>query len=148
MGIKKVILVDENDIPRGTMGKMKAHKNEELHRSFSIFVFNYKGELLLQRRAMDKYHSGGLWTNTCCSHPKPGENLLESAHKRLYEEMGFSCILEYIFHFIYKAKLNNGLTEHELDHVFVGYYNEKPKINIHEVAEWKYLSINEIHQDL
>jgi len=145
---KQVILVDENDVPRGTMEKMEAHKKEELHRAFSIFVFNSKYELLVQRRAVDKYHSGGLWTNTCCSHPQPEENLQESVHKRLHEEMGFSCILENVFHFIYKAKLDNGLTEHELDHVFIGYYNENPKINIHEVAEWKYMSINEIQQNM
>ena len=145
---KQVILVDENDVPRGTMEKMEAHKKGELHRAFSIFVFNSKGELLLQRRAMDKYHSGGLWTNTCCSHPQPEENLQESAHKRLHEEMGFSCTLEKVFHFIYKAELDNELTEHELDHVFIGYYNENPKINSREVAEWKYMSINEIQQNI
>lgn len=145
---KQVILVDENDVPRGTMEKMEAHKKGELHRAFSIFVFNSKGELLLQRRAMDKYHSGGLWTNTCCSHPQPEENLLESAHKRLHEEMGFSCTLENFFHFIYKAEMDNELTEHELDHVFIGYYNENPKINSREVAEWKYMSINEIQKNI
>ena len=145
---KQLILVDENDAPRGTMEKMEAHKKGELHRAFSIFVFNSKGELLLQRRAMDKYHSGGLWTNTCCSHPQPKENLQESAHKRLHEEMGFSCTLEKVFHFIYKAELDNELTEHELDHVFIGHYNENPKINSLEVAEWKYMSINEIQQNI
>ena len=145
---KKVILVDENDIPRGTMEKMEAHRKGELHRAFSIFVFNSNGELLLQRRAIDKYHSGGLWTNTCCSHPQPGENLQESTHIRLYEEMGFSCDLENIFHFIYKSKLDNELIEHELDHVFIGYYYENPKINIHEVAEWKYMSVDHIQQNI
>ena len=145
---KQVILVDENDVPRGTMEIIEAHRKEELHRAFSIFVFNSKGELLLQRRAKNKYHSGGLWTNTCCSHPMLEENLQESVHKRLYEEMGFSCDLENIFHFIYKAKMDNDLTEHELDHVFIGYYDENPKINIQEVAEWKYMSIPEIRQNM
>lgn len=145
---KQVILVDENDIPRGTMEKIEAHKKGELHRAFSIFVFNIKGELLLQRRAFNKYHSGGLWTNTCCSHPQPEENLMESAQKRLQEEMGFSCTLENTFHFIYKEKLDRGLTEHELDHVFIGYYNENPKINVQEVAGWKYMSVNEIQQNI
>ncbi|OFY84777.1 MAG: isopentenyl-diphosphate delta-isomerase [Bacteroidetes bacterium RIFCSPLOWO2_12_FULL_35_15] len=145
---KKVILVDENDVPRGTMEKMEAHKKGELHRAFSIFVFNSKGELLLQRRTMDKYHSGGLWTNTCCSHPQPEEIFQESVHKRLNEEMGFSCELKSVFHFIYKAELDNGLTEHELDHVFIGYYNEDPKINIQEVAEWKYMSVPDIQQNM
>jgi len=145
---KQVILVDENDVPRGTMEKMEAHKKGELHRAFSIFVFNSKGELLLQRRAINKYHSGGLWTNTCCSHPQPQENMQESIHKRLHEEMGFSCSLEKVFHFTYKAELDNGLTEHELDHVFRGYYNKNPKINIYEVAEWKYMSINKIQQNI
>src|ERR1035437_238790 len=138
---KKVILVDENDVPRGTMEKMEAHRKGELHRAFSIFVFNSNGELLLQRRAVDKYHSGGLWTNTCCSHPQPGENLMESAQKRLNEEMGIECALEPVFHFIYKTKLNNELTEHELDHVFIGNYSDSPKINTQEAAEWKYMAI-------
>ncbi len=145
---KQVILVDENDSPRGTMEIIEAHRKEELHRAFSIFVFNSKGELLLQRRAVDKYHSGGLWTNTCCSHPLLEENLQESVNRRLYEEMGFTCDLENVFHFIYKAKLDNGLTEHELDHVFIGYSNEYPKINIHEVAEWKYMPLSEIQQHM
>lgn len=145
---KQVILVDENDVPRGTMEKMEAHQKGELHRAFSIFVFNSKGDLLLQRRAMDKYHSGGLWTNTCCSHPQPEEILKEAVHKRLKEEMGFSCALENIFHFVYKAELDNELTEHELDHVFIGYYNENPEINRTEVAEWKYMSIYEIQESI
>jgi len=145
---KNVILVDINDIPTGTMEKMEAHKKGELHRAYSILVFNSKNELLLQRRALNKYHSGGLWTNTCCSHPQPKENIEESAHKRLKEEMGFDCILKNVFHFVYKTELDNGLTEHELDHVFIGHYNDSPDINIQEVAEWKYSSIDEIKQDL
>jgi len=143
-----VILVDENDSQRGIMEKIEAHKKGELHRAFSIIVFNSKGEMLLQRRAIEKYHSGGLWTNTCCSHPKLGENLQESALNRLNEEMGFSCKLEKKFHFIYKAELDHELSEHELDHVFIGYYNENPKINSHEVFEWKYMSINDIQENM
>ncbi len=148
METKHVILVDENDIPTGAMGKMEAHQKGLLHRAYSIFIFNSKKELLLQRRALNKYHSGGLWTNTCCSHPSPQENLQESAQKRLKEEMGFDCILNHSFHFIYKTELDNKLTEHELDHVFIGYYNKKPKINIQEAIDWKYMGINEIKQSI
>lgn len=144
METKQVILVDENDVVRGTMEKMEAHKKGELHRAFSIFIFNSKKELLLQRRAFNKYHSGGLWTNTCCSHPEPEDNLLEAAHKRLIEEMGFDCDLKNVFHFIYKIELDNELTEHELDYVFIGYYDKSPQINLQEVSEWKYIGINEI----
>lgn len=143
-----VILVDENDSQRGIMGKMEAHKKGELHRAFSVVVFNSKGEMLLQRRAIEKYHSGGLWTNTCCSHPKLGEDLQESARKRLNEEMGFSCELENAFSFIYKTALADELSEHELDHVLIGYYNESPKINTLEVSEWKYMSVDDIQEDL
>ena len=143
-----VILVDENDVQRGTMEKMEAHKKGELHRAFSIFVFNSNKELMLQRRASDKYHSGGLWTNTCCSHPQPEEDLKDAAHNRLKEEMGFDCDLKNVFHFIYKNEFNNDLTEHELDHVFIGYYDKKPQINIKEVMEWKYMPLDEIKQSM
>ncbi|MDO9185278.1 MAG: isopentenyl-diphosphate Delta-isomerase [Bacteroidia bacterium] len=148
METKNVILVDENDVPRGIMEKMEAHRKGELHRAFSIFVFNSNNELLLQRRALNKYHSGGLWTNTCCSHPLPDENIKESAHKRLQEEMGFDCILNNSFHFIYKTELDNGLIEHELDHVFIGHYDNNPIINFEEAMDWKYNSIDEIKQNL
>lgn len=145
---KQVILVDENDVPRGIMEKMEAHKKGKLHRAFSVFVFNSKGEMLLQKRAINKYHSGGLWTNTCCSHPQPEEDLLEAAQKRLHEEMGFSCSLDKVFHFIYKAKLDNELTEHELDHVFIGQFDGEPKINALEVTEWKYMSVKEVEESI
>ena len=148
MKTKQVILVDENDVPRGTMEKMEAHKKGELHRAFSIFIFDSNNGLLLQRRAFHKYHSGELWANTCCSHPQPDENLIASAHKRLNEEMGFDCTFEHIFNIIYKAELDNDLIEHELDHVFIGYYNGSPKINTEEVSEWKYMAKNEIQQSL
>ena len=144
----KVILVDENDVPRGTMYKMEAHLKGELHRAFSVFIFNSKGEMLLQKRALEKYHSGGLWTNACCSHPLPDENMDDSAHKRLQEEMGFDCPLKKVFHFTYKAALNNELTEHELDHVFIGHYDESPKPNAAEVSEWKYIDTNTLLKNM
>ncbi len=148
MKLKQVILVDENDVPRGTMEKIEAHKKGELHRAFSIFIFNSEKELLLQRRALNKYHSPGLWTNTCCSHPQPKENLIASAHERLNEEMGFDCTLKNVFHFIYKTEFDNELTEHELDHVFIGTYNENPKINLTEVMDCKYVPVDEIKRNL
>jgi isopentenyl-diphosphate delta-isomerase len=144
----QVILVDENDVPIGVMEKLEAHQKGLLHRAFSIFIFNSKGEVLLQKRALHKYHSGGLWTNACCSHPKPNEGNEEAAHRRLMEEMGFDCVLEKKFHFIYKAKLNNELTEHELDHVFVGIYDKEPLINLDEVADWKYTNPELLLQDI
>jgi isopentenyl-diphosphate delta-isomerase len=120
-----VILVDKHDNSVGTMDKMKAHEMGVLHRAFSIFLFNDKGELLLQKRQESKYHSAGLWTNTCCSHPKPGETLIDGAKSRLMEEMGISTEIEFAFSFLYKAEFENGLTENEFDHVFIG----KPRVN-------------------
>lgn len=148
METKQVILVDENDVPRGTMEKLEAHRKGELHRAFSIFVFNSKQEMLLQKRASGKYHSGGLWTNTCCSHPVPNENMEITAHKRLKEEMGFDCDIKEIFHFTYKTALENELTEHELDHVFIGYYNDVPQVNAEEVEEWKYIAIDTLQKSI
>ena len=144
----QVILVDENDVPTGVMEKLEAHQKGELHRAFSIFIFNSKGEMLLQKRALHKYHSGGLWTNACCSHPQPNETNEQAAHRRLMEEMGFDCVLEKKFYFIYKAQLNNELTEHELDHVFVGTYDKQPIINLDEVADWKFIQPSLILQDI
>ena len=146
--MEKVILVDEHDNELGVMEKMQAHQQAMLHRAFSVFIFNTKGELLLQRRALTKYHSPGLWTNTCCSHPRPEEKTTNAAMRRLREEMGFTCELSYKFNFIYKAVLDQGLTEHELDHVYVGNYNGEIKINEEEVAEWKYMNLNEIINDI
>src|SRR3989344_7340032 len=117
-----IILVDENDNQIGIEEKIKAHLDGKLHRAFSIFVFNNKGELLIQQRALDKYHSAGLWTNTCCSHPKPEEQIIEAGHRRLKEEMEFDCELNEAFSFKYKAVFDNGLTENEYDHVLIGYY--------------------------
>lgn len=143
-----VILVDENDQEIGLMEKMEAHKKGLLHRAFSIFLFNENNELLLHQRALSKYHSGGLWTNTCCSHPRQGETVIEAANRRLIEEMGIEAEMNPEFSFIYKATLDNELTEHELDHVVLGTFSGKPKINHEEVAAWKYVSMTEIKADM
>lgn len=146
---EEVILVDKHDVEQGTMEKMEAHKNGgTLHRAFSVFVFNTKGELLLQRRALHKYHSGGLWTNTCCSHPRPGETVREAGHRRLEEEMGMQCKLVELFSFEYKAELDGGMTEWELDHVLLGLSDKEPSINEEEVAEFKYMPLDDIDEDL
>lgn len=147
--LEEVILVDKNDVECGTMEKMEAHKNGgTLHRAFSVFIFNTKGELLLQRRAEHKYHSGGLWTNTCCSHPRPGETTREAGNRRLVEEMGMECKLVELFSFEYKAQLDHDMTEWELDHVLLGLSDNEPNINKDEVAEFKYMPLNEIDNDL
>ena len=147
--LKEVILVDKNDVEQGTMEKMEAHKNGgNLHRAFSVFVFNTKGELLLQRRALHKYHSGGLWTNTCCSHPRPGETVREAGNRRLEEEMGIKCKLIELFSFEYKAELDGGMTEWELDHVLLGLCDKEPSINEEEVIEFKYMPLDEIDEDV
>lgn len=143
-----VILVDENDQEIGQMEKMEAHEKALLHRAFSIFLFNDKNELLLQQRAHSKYHSGGLWTNTCCSHPRAGETVLEAANRRLMEEMGIEAEMQPEFSFIYRAELDNDLTEYELDHVVLGTFNGEPVINPEEVAAWKYVSMKEIEADM
>lgn len=145
---EKVILVDENDNSIGEMEKMEAHEKALLHRAFSVFIFNEKKELMLQQRAFSKYHSPGLWTNTCCSHPRPGENTEAAAHRRLIEEMGFDCEINKIFDFIYKAKLDQGLTEHEFDHVFAGTFTSNPIINHHEVESWKWMNMDDIATDM
>ena len=145
---ERVILVDLNDNPLGTMGKMEAHIKAVLHRAFSVFVFNDQGELMLQQRAMHKYHSPGLWANTCCSHPRPDEEVMQAAHRRMVEEMGFDCELTKLFDFVYKAELEHGLSEHEFDHVLVGTYNGEPVINTEEVMEWRWRSMDDIAADL
>lgn len=145
---EQVILVNEQDEQIGLMPKMEAHKKALLHRAFSVFVFNDKGELLLQQRAADKYHSPNLWTNTCCSHQRNGEVNIEAGKRRLEEEMGFVCDLKEIFWFVYKAPFDNGLTEHELDHVMVGHYNENPKINKEEVESYKWMSLYDVKNDM
>ncbi len=146
--MEKVILVNEMDEPIGEMEKMEAHEKGLLHRAFSVFIFNEKNELLLQKRAVSKYHSGGLWTNTCCSHPRKNESLLDAGKRRLQEEMGFEVPLKAVFSFIYKAKLDNELTEHELDHVLIGRFEEAPNFNLEEVEDWKYMSMDSLATDL
>ena len=144
----EVILVDTNDNPIGRMEKMEAHKKAILHRAVSVFICNSKGEWLLQQRTMDKYHSKGLWANTCCSHPYPGETAHEAANRRLREEMGMSAELKKLFHFTYKAELENGLTEYELDHIFFGVSDTLPTPNPEEVMNYKYISASELNRDI
>jgi isopentenyl-diphosphate Delta-isomerase len=143
-----VVLVDENDNEIGFAEKLEAHQKALLHRAFSVFIFNSKGELLLQQRAKSKYHSAGLWTNTCCSHPRPNELVLDAAKRRLDEEMGMVLELEKKFDFIYKTPFDNDLTEYEFDHVFVGYTDDDPILNSDEVESFKWKSIEEIKTDL
>ena len=145
---EQVILVNEQDEPIGLMNKMEAHEKAVLHRAFSVFILNDKNEVMLQQRAHHKYHSPLLWTNTCCSHQRAGETNIEAGQRRLFEEMGFQAELKELFHFIYKAPFDNGLTEHELDHVMIGYYNEAPIINPDEVESWKWMSIEAIKDDM
>lgn len=143
-----VILVDENDLEIGYLEKMEAHQKGMLHRAFSVLIFNSKNELLLQKRAASKYHSAGLWTNTCCSHPRPNEPMPEAVNRRLNEEMGIDLTPNFAYKFLYKAELENDLTEHELDYVFIGQCNDNPVINKQEVADWKFLSLHEIRKDI
>ena len=145
---EQVILVNEKDEPIGLMGKMEAHEKGLLHRAFSVFVFNSKQEVRLQQRAACKYHSPNLWTNTCCSHPRAGETNQQAGERRLQEEMGLQVPLREVFSFIYKAPFDNGLTEHEYDHVLVGYSDAQPQINPEEVASWKWLSLEAIKEDI
>ncbi|MGV8962528.1 MAG: isopentenyl-diphosphate Delta-isomerase [Candidatus Saccharimonadaceae bacterium] len=145
---EKVVLIDENDIEVGTMPKMEAHQKALLHRAISVFIFNEKGEWLLQRRALSKYHSSGLWSNAACTHPRPNESYLKAAERRLLEEMGLQCELTDLFNFIYKEKLDNELTEHELDHVFIGYSEEVPNFNAEEVCDFKYIDFDELANDI
>ena len=143
-----VILVNENDEPIGLMPKMEAHEKAVLHRAFSVFVLNKNNQLMLQQRAAHKYHSPLLWTNTCCSHQKENETNLEAGNRRLMEEMGFQTPLKELFHFIYKAPFDNGLTEHELDHVMIGFYESEPNINLEEVESWKWMDIEAVKADI
>ncbi|MFT5078670.1 MAG: isopentenyl-diphosphate delta-isomerase [Planctomycetota bacterium] len=145
---EQVILVNERDEQVGLMPKLEAHEKALLHRAFSVFVFNDKGELMLQQRALHKYHSPGLWTNTCCSHQREGESNLDAGLRRLQEEMGFTTPLKETTWFIYKAPFDNGLTEHELDHILVGNFNDSPAINEDEVAAWKWMLLEEVKSDI
>ena len=127
---------------------MKAHEESKLHRAFSVFLFNERGEMLIHQRALEKYHSGGLWTNACCSHPRPGENTKSAAERRLYEELRIQCQINEVYSFIYKAKLDKGLTEHEFDHVFFGRFNDELNPNPKEVLDWKYISIQDLNHEI
>ncbi|MGV0941500.1 isopentenyl-diphosphate Delta-isomerase [Empedobacter sp. ULE_I140] len=143
-----VVLVDQDDQKLGLMEKQQAHIAGLLHRAFSVFVFNSKGELMIQQRAASKYHSPTLWTNTCCSHPRDNETYEQAAHRRLEEEMGFDCELEYKFNFIYKAHLENDLIEHELDHVFIGTFDDEPKLNPDEVMAYRWVELEDLKKDM
>ena len=143
-----VILVDKNDNRVGLMPKLEAHQKGVLHRAFSVFIFNNKYELLLQKRASSKYHSGGLWTNTCCSHPREDEDILDAANRRLIEEMGIETSLRKVYEFTYKAELDNDLIEHEFDHVFYGVYNEDPSINTDEADGFKWIDMDSLNEDI
>lgn len=145
---EKVILVNEQDEQIGLMPKMEAHEKALLHRAFSVFVFNAKNELMIQQRAFGKYHSPGLWTNTCCSHQRDGESNVEAGKRRLQEEMGFSTELKDTISFIYKAPFDNGLTEHEFDHILVGYFEGEPTINPEEVHAWKWMALEDLRADM
>jgi isopentenyl-diphosphate delta-isomerase len=146
--MENVILVDTNDTPVGQMEKLKAHLKGELHRALSVLIFNSEGEILLQQRAFSKYHTPGLWSNTCCSHPRPGEDSLEAATRRLGEEMGFTTPLIKSFDFIYRAHFDNGLIEHEFDHVFFGTFDGEPVINPEEANDFKWVKLNNLMEDM
>jgi len=148
MQVEYVVIVNKNDMPLGTMEKMEAHEKGVLHRAFSIFVFNSKNQLLLQRRASEKYHSPDLWTNTVCSHPRAGEDTLDAANRRLDEEMGMSCELKELFSFVYKAPVGKGLKEHEFDHVLAGVTDAEPVLNPEEVSEYKYVTLDWVNKDI
>ena len=148
MSREKVILVDENDNQVGLMPKLEAHQKGLLHRAFSVFIFNSNYKLLLQKRATSKYHSGGLWTNTCCSHPRDGEKTEDAANRRLLEEMGIKTDLRKVYDFIYKAELDNELTENEFDHVYYGVYNEDPILNLDEAEDFKWIDMETLNDDI
>jgi isopentenyl-diphosphate delta-isomerase len=146
--LQEVILVNEQDEPIGVMEKIAAHEQALLHRAFSVFIFNKNGQMLLQQRALSKYHSPGLWTNACCSHPNPGESTESAALRRLEEELGFSVPIKKAFHFTYKAPFDNGLTEFEFDHVFIGSYDGDIDVNPDEVAAYKFADVDLIEEDI
>lgn len=145
---ERVILVDISDRQIGTAEKLAAHRQGQLHRAFSIFILNSQGQLLLQKRAKHKYHSGGLWTNTCCSHPRPDETLSIATQRRLQEEMGITCDLQELFNFIYRAELDHDLIEYEFDHVFVGYSDRHPIINPNEAEDWQWIDLEKLQKDI
>jgi isopentenyl-diphosphate delta-isomerase len=146
--MEKVVLVDKHDNAIGTMEKMEAHHRGALHRAFSVLLFNAEGKVLLQKRSRNKYHSAGLWTNTCCSHPQPGEQMDDATKRRLREEMGIDADPKFAYKFIYKTQLEGELIEHEYDYVFVGKFNGEPVINKAEVEDWKYADLNWLRKDI
>jgi len=146
--MEEVILVNEKDEQIGICEKLEAHQKGLLHRAFSILLFNSKGELLLQQRAFEKYHSAGLWTNTCCSHPRPNESIKDAAQRRLREELGIEALSEFAWSFIYKTTLENNLIEHELDHVLIGTFNGEPHPNPREIINWKFVDLKSIREDI
>lgn len=146
--MKELILVDEKDVQVGVMEKMEVHQKALLHRAFSVFIFNRKGEMLIHQRAPNKYHSGGLWTNACCSHPGPGEETLPAAQNRLRQEMGITTKLVKIFDFIYKASFDNGLTENEFDHVFMGEYDGEIFPDKEEVSDFCFKPLSDIKESM
>ncbi len=148
MAEEKVILVNEKDEQIGLMEKIEAHRKALLHRAFSVFVFNDRNELMIQQRALTKYHSPGLWTNTCCSHQREGETNIAAGKRRLEEEMGFTTDLKDTISFIYKAPFDNGLTEHEFDHILVGNFEGEPNLNPEEVAAWKWVALDDLQMDM
>lgn len=148
MDKEEVILVNRDNQEIGLMEKMEAHHKGLLHRAFSVFIFNDQNQLLLQQRAQEKYHSGGLWTNTCCSHPRKNETILDAGKRRLLEEMGFETSIEEVFQFIYEAKLDKGMTEHEFDHVLIGRFSGIPNPNPDEVMDWKFVELEAVKKDI
>ncbi|MDP3953679.1 MAG: isopentenyl-diphosphate Delta-isomerase, partial [bacterium] len=146
--MEQVVLVDHAGKEIGVEEKLTVHQKGLLHRAFSIFIFNSKGEVLLQRRAEGKYHSGGLWSNACCSHPRPGETVLEAAHRRLQEEMGFDCGLKEVFTFTYKTPVSKDLIEHEFDHVLIGKHDSAPELNSEEADDWRFENPSTLLQKL
>ena len=145
---ERVVLVDLHDRPIGEMGKLEAHQKGALHRAISVFVFNVQGEMLLQRRADHKYHSGGLWSNTCCSHPRVGEPVARAADRRLWEEMKLACDLSHHFYFVYRAEFDRGLVEHELDHVFIGICDDQPDPDPDEVSEYRWATVDDVRREM
>ncbi|MBD79506.1 MAG: isopentenyl-diphosphate delta-isomerase [Crocinitomicaceae bacterium] len=143
-----VVLVDQNDRPIATMDKIEAHQFGFLHRAFSVFIFNSKGEMLIHQRALSKYHCGGLWTNACCSHPRLNESTVVGAKRRLHEELGFTCNIRKVFDFVYKSEVGEGLVEHEFDHVFIGNYNGPVDANPNEIKAWKFANVEALKSDL
>lgn len=146
--MEEVILVDENDNSVGTMEKMEAHRKGVLHRAFSILIFNSNGDMLIQKRASSKYHSGGLWTNACCSHPLPNEPVEAATRRRLKFEMGIDLSPDYAYKFIYRTELDKDLIEHELDHVFTGTFDGVPDVNPEEVEDWKYIPVGDLRREI